>query len=149
MRVNTKFSIAMHCLLFIAVYENKLKVTSTLLSQSTGCNPAEIRSILNKLQKFGIIYVVRGVGGAHLNVHPEDISLWKIYSAIENDNSKRFIGMHPNPSNTCPIGKNIESVLNFTNDTLTNSLKISMEEISLQNLLNNYLDLVKKESSKI
>lgn len=140
MRVNTKFSIAMHCLLFIAVYENKLKVTSTLLSESTGCNPAEIRSILNKLQKSDIIRIVRGVGGAYLNLHPEDISLWKVYSAIENTNYKQLIGMHPNPSVTCPIGKNIESVLSFTNDEITKALQISMEKISLQSLINKYME---------
>ena len=46
MRLSTKCSIALHCLVFISEYENKVKVTSELLAKSTGCNSAAIRSIL-------------------------------------------------------------------------------------------------------
>ena len=78
MRISTKCSIALHCLIFITEYEDKTKVTSELLAKSTGCNPAAIRSILNSLQKADIIYVTRGIGGAHLNKSPENLTMWTI-----------------------------------------------------------------------
>ena len=70
MRLNTKCSIALHCLIFISEYENSVKVTSELLAKSTGCNAAAIRNILNALQKSHLVSVVRGVGGAHLARNP-------------------------------------------------------------------------------
>lgn len=51
MRLSTRCSVALHCLLFIAEYEHQTKVTSELLSKSTGCNSAAIRSILNALKR--------------------------------------------------------------------------------------------------
>ncbi|MEG2174041.1 MAG: Rrf2 family transcriptional regulator, partial [Oscillospiraceae bacterium] len=62
MRISTKCSIALHCLLFIAEYESQTKVTSQLLSKSTGCNPVVIRNTLLALKKAGMISVARGVG---------------------------------------------------------------------------------------
>ncbi|MDQ9826956.1 Rrf2 family transcriptional regulator, partial [Acinetobacter sp. 163] len=61
MRLNTKYSIALHCLIFIEEYQSKTKVTSELLAKSTGCNSSAIRAILNTLQKADIISVKRGV----------------------------------------------------------------------------------------
>lgn len=66
MRINTKCSIALHCILFIAIYENNLKITSEVLAKSTGCNAVIIRNILSLLQKAGIISIPRGMGGTHL-----------------------------------------------------------------------------------
>ena len=46
MHVSNKCSIAIHCLIFIHEYGTENKVTSELLSLSTGCNPVTIRGIL-------------------------------------------------------------------------------------------------------
>ena len=75
MKISTKSSIAMHCLIFIAEYGERTRVTSDLLAKSTGCNPAAIRSILGALQRAGLIAIARGVGGAHLAVDPAQLTL--------------------------------------------------------------------------
>lgn len=46
MHISNKCSIAVHCLVFLSEYGEKEKVTSELLSCSTGCNPVTIRNIL-------------------------------------------------------------------------------------------------------
>ncbi len=51
MQLSMKCSVAVHCLIFIHETENSVKVTSTLLSQSTGVNPVVIRNILSALKK--------------------------------------------------------------------------------------------------
>lgn len=51
MHVSNKCSIAIHCLIFIHEYGAENKVTSELLSFSTGCNPVTIRGILSALKK--------------------------------------------------------------------------------------------------
>lgn len=138
MRLNTKCSIALHCLIFIAQYEEKVKVTSELLAKSTGCNSAAIRSILNALQKANIISVVRGVGGAHLQCIPSELTLWEVYHALEPEGLEHFIGLHPNPSDQCPVGSRIESVLKEPYRIIGQAVKQQMENITLQQLLDHY-----------
>lgn len=141
MRISTKCSIALHCLIFITEYENKTKVTSELLAKSTGCNPAAIRSILNSLQKADIIYVTRGIGGAHLNKSPENLTMWTIYHSVEPEGLEHFIGFHSAPSEVCPIGRNIGVVLKEPYHQIGNSVKQEMEKITLQHLLDHYHNL--------
>ena len=74
MHVSNKCSIAIHCLIFIHEYGTENKVTSELLSLSTGCNPVTIRGILSALKKSGVLYVKSGTGGATLAAEPEDIT---------------------------------------------------------------------------
>lgn len=138
MRLNTRCSIALHCLVFIAEYENKVKVTSELLAKSTGCNPAAIRSILNILQKSDIISIVRGVGGAYLNREPESLTVWEVYHALEPDGLEHFIGIHPNPTEACPVGRHITSVLKKPYTEIGDAVRKAMEKITLQQLLDDY-----------
>lgn len=140
MRLNTKCSIALHCLVFIAEYEKKVKVTSELLAKSTGCNSAAIRSILNSLQKANIISVVRGIGGAYLARKPEALTVWEVYHALEPDGLEHLIGFHQNSSKNCPVGKHIESVLQKPYKEIGVAVQKAMEEITLQQLLNYYHD---------
>lgn len=138
MRISTKCSIALHCLILISEYENKVKVTSELLAKSTGCNSAAVRSILNALQKAELISVVRGIGGAHLSKNPESITIWEVYHALEPDGLEHFIGFHPNPSAQCPVGRRIGSVLKKPYTQIGDAVRESMQEITLQQLLDDY-----------
>ena len=74
MHISNKCSIAVHCLVFINEYGKEKKVTSELLSLSTGCNPVTIRNIISALKKDGIIDVKPGTGGTTLAVPLQDIS---------------------------------------------------------------------------
>lgn len=138
MRLTTKCSIALHCLVFISEYEDKVKVTSELLAKSTGCNPAAIRNILNTLQKAGIVSVVRGIGGAHLNRKSLSLTVWEVYHALDPDGLNHFIGLHPNPSDKCPVGKHIASILQKPYSEIGASVRKAMEGITLQQLLDYY-----------
>lgn len=60
MHISNKCSIAVHCLIFLSEYGEREKVTSELLSCSTGCNPVTIRNILSALKKDEIITVKPG-----------------------------------------------------------------------------------------
>lgn len=51
MHLSTKYSIAVHCLIFIYEYGKDKKVTSELLALSTGSNPVTIRNIISSLKK--------------------------------------------------------------------------------------------------
>lgn len=109
MHISTKCSVAIHCLLFIYEYGDKTKVTSELLSCSTGVNPVTIRNIMSALKKDGIISVKYGTGGATMNCRPSEISLYRLGKALEPDFLSKLIGVHPAPSSLCPVGQNIHT----------------------------------------
>ena len=113
MHLSTKYSIAVHCLIFIYEYGKDKKVTSELLALSTGSNPVTIRNIISSLKKEGIISVKFGTGGAAINCPLKEISLYRIYSAVEPDFLSKLIGVHPAPSPFCPVGSPMTSWIFF------------------------------------
>ncbi|MDE7243862.1 MAG: Rrf2 family transcriptional regulator [Oscillospiraceae bacterium] len=138
MRLTTRCSIALHCLVFISEYEDRTKITSELLAKSTGCNPAAIRNILGVLQKEGIISIARGIGGAHLIRSPETLTAWEVYHAVEPDGLEHLLIFHPKPSLDCPVGRHIKSVLNKPYQDIGAAVREMMEKITLKQLLDDY-----------
>ena len=53
MQISMKCSVAVHCLVFIYEAQGKVRVISTLLAQSTGCNPVVIRNVFGALEPDG------------------------------------------------------------------------------------------------
>ena len=51
MHISMKCSVAVHCLIFMNEAGGDDRVTSTLLAESTGCNPASIRALFAALKK--------------------------------------------------------------------------------------------------
>ncbi|MEY8427625.1 Rrf2 family transcriptional regulator [Lachnospiraceae bacterium 46-15] len=144
MHISTKCSIAIHCLIFINEYGNNKRVTSELLALSTGCNPVTIRNIISALKKEGILSVKFGTGGATLNCALEDITLYRIYMAVEPDALKKFIGVHAMPSPLCPVGKNIHAVLEMPYNKVRDSLKTSLQSVTMKEIINEYHNALAK-----
>jgi len=140
MHISTKCSVAIHCLIFIYEYGEKQKVTSELLSLSTGSNPVTIRNILSALKKDGILSVKFGTGGATLNCPLEEITIYRICKAIEPNFISKLFGVHSLPSPMCPIGKNIRSVLDCSYHKIQEDLCDSLESITLKDIVNDYHD---------
>ena len=138
MHISTKCSVAIHCLVFIHEYGAKRKVTSELLSLSTGSNPVTIRNILSALKKEGILYVKFGTGGATINCPLSEINLYRICKAIEPDFMKKLIGVHAMPSPFCPVGKNIHKVLDCSYQKIQNDLCRSLQAITMESIIADY-----------
>ena len=142
MQISMKCSVAVHCLIFIYEAKDKAKVTSTLLSQSTGCNPVIIRNILSSLKKAGIITVARGTGGAELCLSPSEITLFQIYSALEPNGLSGIIGIHPVMDLNALLLKNIQKVLYSPYYKIEDSIKNTMEGITLQSMIDDFHKLL-------
>lgn len=138
MQISKKCSIAIHCLIFINEYGRQKKVTSELLSLSTGCNPVSIRNLLSSLKKAGILAIPSGTGGATIAVPLQDVSLYQICQAVEPDAIGKLMGVHASPSPLCPVGRNIGRVLGKTYQVLQNDFADSLKSISLQNVVDDY-----------
>lgn len=138
MHISTKCSVAIHCLIFIHEYGNTHKVTSTLLSMSSGVNSVTIRNILSALKKDGIISIKAGTGGANLNCPLQEITLYRICKAIEPDFTAKLIGVHAQPSSSCPVGRNIHHVLDSSYHKIQEDLCHSLEQITLAEIIADY-----------
>lgn len=138
MRISAKCSIAIHCLLFLHEYGETQKVTSGLLALSTGCNPVVIRSIMSALKKAGIIRAAAGSGGAALLLPPDEITLYRVYAAVEKDGLQNLIGVHPMPSALCPIGRNIRRVLQKPYETIRADMRESLQSVTLADFIAEY-----------
>ena len=135
MQLSMKCSVAVHCLLFIWEARGKARVTSTLLAQSTGCNPVVIRNILSALKKAGLITVPRGQGGAELCRDPEQITLYQIYAALEPQGLTSLIGIHPCDGRACPVAQNIRRVLRRPYRQIEDAIAATMNGITLASLI--------------
>lgn len=138
MQLSMKCSLAVHCLIFIYEANGVARVTSTLLSQSTGANPVVIRNILSALKKAGLITVARGTGGAQLCQDPKDITLYEIYHALEPDGLSSLIGIHSCGDRPCPVAQNIRPVLENSYQKIEGSIRQAMEEITLENMVEDF-----------
>ena len=138
MHISTKCSIALHCLIFIREYGDAAKVTSELLSRSTGIHAVTIRNILGALRKDGVLSIKAGTGGATLRCPPQEVSLYRICSALEPDFLSKLIGIHPSPAALCPIGSSIHDVLDRSYQKIRDDLRRSLESITLEQALSEY-----------
>ena len=138
MQISMKCSVAVHCLIFIYEAKGKARVTSTLLAQSTGCNPVVIRNILSALKKAGMISVARGPGGAELLKEPSEITLYMIYDAMEPEGLSSLIGIHSCEDRKCPVAKNIRFVLQDPYQKIEDSIRQTMEGITLESMIEEF-----------
>lgn len=146
MQISMKCSIAVHCLIFIHEAKGIAKVTSSLLAESTGSNPVVIRNILSALKKAGLITIPRGTGGAALCADPSQITLYQIYTALEPDGVTSLIGIHPCQGRPCPIAQNIRKVLQTPYTKIEEAVKETMEQITLQSMIDEF-QLLSRDAS--
>lgn len=135
MKINTKCSLALHILLLLAVLSDQAKMTSEIIAKSTGSNPVIIRNILGLLKQAGIVTVQRGSGGAELAMPPDEISLLKVYNAVDPSSMKNLIGLHPNPAPECPVGSRIHDLLDEPYRDIRQSVQTTMSNYTLADLL--------------
>lgn len=63
------------------------------------------------LKKAGLVDVRPGVGGASLLKDPNEITLLDVYRAVNVTEENQLFRIHENPNIECPVGRNIEQVL--------------------------------------
>lgn len=134
MQFSSRLSMAIHTLLVIDYFKNEYKVTSDFIAGSVGANPVVIRNILGKLKSAGLVEVAAGRGGTSLLKSPENITLLEVFRAVETDEQLFHIHEHPNPK--CPIGRQINSILEDRLDNIKKVVERELNKLTLQSLLN-------------
>lgn len=144
MQICTRCSVAIHCLIFmceserVGSAEDGVRVTSALLSESTGTNAVSIRNALGALKRAGIVEVARGAGGAKLIRSPEDLTLLEIFQAVEPTKIEDAIGIHECEDRACPVAQNIRGVLEDAYRPALDAMTEAMRGVTLADMLADY-----------
>ena len=129
--MDTKFSVALHILIYIS--ETDKVVSSELLAKSVNTNSSHIRKILVVLKKGGLIESQQGKTGITLAKEPKDITLSEIYQIIYPD--KYLVNIHEGANKECPVGLNIENLLQRVFNEAQEAFYKKLESKTLEKLI--------------
>jgi len=107
--MDTRFSVAVHALILIS--ESTKPIDSEKMAQSVGTNASYIRKILGSLKKADIVSSHRGIAGFSLLVPPEQLTLLRVYQAVNEEPKCHLLDIHQNASDACVVGRHIKPVL--------------------------------------
>lgn len=110
MRINTRFSVAVHVLALLALSDGS-SLTSETISMSVGNHPVAVRQMMSALKKAGLVRTQNGLPGGRLAKSPEEITLCEIYQAVKKPDESPLFDIHPSPSPQCPVGCGIQGAL--------------------------------------
>lgn len=105
--MDTRFSVALHLLIFIS--ETDTIPSSEVLAKSVNTNASHIRKITGLLKQAAIISSHQGRSGFYLMKEPDNMTLKEVYQAVYPD--KRLLHVHDDANQNCPVGQRIERML--------------------------------------
>ncbi len=129
--MDTKFSIALHILTYIAETNNI--VTSELLAKSVGTNASHIRKILALLKDADIIESQQGKKGIVLKIKANKLSLDKIYFGVYPE--KELLHIHDTANPDCPVGATIKEALLPIFEESEKQLVLNLKSKTLKSLI--------------
>ncbi|RSJ67821.1 putative HTH-type transcriptional regulator YwnA [Streptococcus oralis subsp. dentisani] len=145
MQISSRFTIAIHMLIIIALEGKETKVTSDFLAASVGVNPVIIRKTLSQLKNAELISVARGTGGTEIIKDLQDISLFDVYQAVEClGKSGKLFSFHDNPNPNCPVGANIHEVLDQKLLDIQEAMENQLRQTSLAQIVADAQDKMTK-----
>ncbi|KKO53240.1 Rrf2 family transcriptional regulator [Paenibacillus sp. DMB20] len=134
MKISSRFTIAVHILSLIN--SNPATVcTSEFMAGSVNTNPVVIRQILSYLKKAGLVQVRRGAGGASLMKDLRDITLLDVYRSVNVVEEDNLFHIHEQPNPECPIGANIQNVLELILVQAQEAMEGVLESVTMEQLV--------------
>ena len=133
MPANSRFAIAVHILTLMARTDDE-PLKSELVACSVNTNPVVIRRILCALAKARLVTSQTGAaGGSRLARRPNQITLLDVYRAVD---AGEIFSLHPQPPNEeCPVGMNIETVLEDILGEVDRAIERVLAKISIEKVL--------------
>lgn len=129
--MDTKFSIALHVLVYIS--ETTDIVTSELLAKSVGTNASHIRKIIALLKDADIIESSQGKKGMMLKAKVDELTLDRVYFAVYPE--KELLHVHDTANQDCPVGENIKEALLPIFEESEKQLILNLQRKSLKSLI--------------
>lgn len=144
MKISSRFTVAIHILSVLAIQKNVL-CTSEFIAGSVNTNPVVIRRIISMLKKAGLINVTSGTGGASINKLLNDITLLEIYKAVNVVDEGGLFQYNEKPNPDCPIGKNIQSILELILLKAQDAMENILSSVTMQDLIEDLNNKINKE----
>ncbi|MCI8589823.1 MAG: Rrf2 family transcriptional regulator [Clostridiales bacterium] len=143
MRINTRFTVAVHILALIALNGDS-PTASVMMSMSVGSHPVAIRQVMSSLKKAGIIETQNGLPGGRLLKSQEEITLYEIYQSVKKKDSTLF-DFHPKPNPLCPVGRNIKRAMTPSLCAAQTAMEDALKTYSLKDITSSILADVRGE----
>lgn len=129
--MDTKFSVALHILVFVA--ETNRIASSEALGESVNTNASHIRKITRLLKQAEILTSQQGKSGFALAKTSEEINLAEVYRAVYPE--KVLLHIHEDPNPLCPVGQHIGKVLTPTFADAEEKLLAELRQKTLASLI--------------
>lgn len=133
MRISTKFSVAVHALIIIAVEQEP--PSSSWIAGSVNTNPVVIRRIIGLLQKANLLSGSQGKSGYVLLKAPQDITLLEVYKAVAMTEADQLFAIHENTNINCPVGANIQFLLEAVMAESQVAMEAVLKAVTLEMLI--------------
>lgn len=137
MRVSTRFSDSIHILAVIVIYKGKIPLTSDNIAGSVRTSPVVVRRLMGKLRKAGLLKTVHGSADPKLAKSPQEISLYDVFLAVEDNQHLFTIDKKTDPE--CIVGGNIQPTLKEFYQQAEIAAEAKLASFSLQDVLDTIL----------
>jgi len=144
MQISSRFTIAVHIFACMEYFGGKEKITSDFLSKSVNVNPVIIRNIMSQLREAGLVNVARGTGGITLAKKAEDITLLDVFNAVESLDEGKLFHFHENPSQACPVGRNIHAILDQKLDRVQNAMEKELASVTVADIMHDTDEIIEQ-----
>lgn len=128
MKYSYRVSDGIHILSYVYLHQDA-KISSTKLAKSIDSNPSLVRRLMSRLTKAGLLVTHPGTASPSLAKAPEEITLLDVYRAVEDQYHLLHIDDQTNPK--CPVGKNIQVVLEVEYAKVQAAAEATMAKITL------------------
>ena len=145
MQITSKFTAAVHILTCIDIFDGQMRVTSDVLSGSTGVNAVIVRNVLGQLRTAGIVETRQGSGGAHFAKALDEITLYDIYKAVDRVDDEGLFHFHENPNVECPVGRNIHKAMDGRLEAAQEALENELKSTTLAQVVADTRKIIEEE----
>ena len=132
MTFSIQFLTSLHILLTIISFPD-IRVTNEMISKDTNLSHEQVRKLIRKLKSANILTFQNGTGKATLAKKANEITLWDIYYAVENENLEslnKFALQMPYSI----LGENEKAVILSNIETSLKTLKESLSQRTLETI---------------
>lgn len=132
---STKLSVSIHILSVIALMEAE-PVTSEYIASSINTNPALVRRLMSRLKKAKLINSSTKLGVTGLTRKEEDISVFDVFLAVEDQ--RDLFSIHGDTNPNCPVGAKIEGTLRNLYSNIQTATEEKLSALTLADITKNF-----------
>lgn len=131
MKFSYKLSDAIHILAYLEIFKDGDR-SSRQIAASIEANPSVVRGLMSNLRTAGLIVTRQGAAGASLAKSPAEINLYDVYQAID---MQRLLHIDPKTNPNCPVGANIQTVLDQVYTAAEQAAFAKLKDTSLADVI--------------